>query len=122
MSVKKITITPEYLSFYVAGRRNVTIPLHMDRPGIFSSPDCIKVPALYWNDGDTSVTFGPILEITETRDPDFDGILNTPNNELILFDAIEPEFASAKVPSTKTRIRVWIDHPIEPENVVIAWG
>jgi hypothetical protein len=122
MSVKKITITPEYLSIYVAGRRNVKIPLHMDRYGIFSSSDCINVPACYWSDGDTNVTFGPILEITEVRDPDFDGILNTPNNELILFDAIEPEFASAQVPSAKTRIRVWIDHPIEPENVVIAWG
>ncbi|WP_426230833.1 hypothetical protein [Pararhizobium sp. DWP3-4] len=122
MSVKKITITPEYLSIYVAGRRNVKIPLHMDRQGIFSSPDCINVPAYYWSDGDTNVTFGPITEITGIRKPDFDGILNTPNNELILFDAIEPEFASAHVPSTKTRIRVWIDHPIEPENVVIAWG
>lgn len=68
------------------------------------------------------MTFGPISEITGIRKPDFDGILNTPNNELILFDAIEPEFASAQVPSTKTRIRVWIDHPIEPENVIIAWG
>ena len=122
MSIKKLTIAPEYLSIYVAGRRNVKIPLHMDRRGIFSSPDCINVPALYWNDGDTSVTFGPILEITETREPDFDGILNTPNNELILFDAIEPEFASTHVPSQKTRIRIWIDHPSEPENVTVAWG
>lgn len=122
MSVKKLTIAPEYLSIYVAGRRNIKIPVHMDRKGIFSSPDCINVPALYWNDGDTSVTFGPILEITETRKPDFDSILNTPNNELILFDAIEPEFASAHVPSQKTRIRIWIDHPSEPENVTIAWG
>lgn len=122
MSVKKITITPEYLSIYVAGRRNVQIPVHMDKRGIFSSPECINVPALYWNTGDTHVTFGPILEIMETREPDFDGMLSTPNNELILFDAIEPEFAIAYVKSTKTRIRVWIDHPSEPENVTIAWG
>lgn len=122
MSVKKITITPEYLSIYVAGRRDVQIPLNMDKQGIFSSPDCINVPALYWNDGDTNVTFGPISEIEEPRKPDFDGMLNTPNNGLILFDAINPEFAIATVPSTKTRIRVWIDHPSEPENVVIAWG
>nr|WP_298102627.1 hypothetical protein [uncultured Shinella sp.] len=122
MPLKKITITPEYLSIYVAGRRNVQIPLHMDKQGIFSSPDCINVPALYWNDGDTNLTFGPISEITELREPDFDGILNTPNNELILFDAIEPEFAIASVPSTKTRIQIWIDHPSEPENVIVAWG
>lgn len=122
MTVKKISIMPEYLSIYVAGRRNVHIPVHMDKRGIFSSADCINIPALYWNDGDTHVTFGPYLEIVESREPDFDGILNTPNNELILFDAIEPEFAIAHVPSVTTRIRIWIDHPSEPENVTVAWG
>lgn len=103
MPVRKITITPEYLSIYAAGRRDVKIPLHMDKQGIFSSPDCINIPAYYWSDGDTNVTFGPISEIQDIRKPDFDGILNTPNNEIILFDAIEPEFAIAQVPFTKTR-------------------
>lgn len=122
MSVTTPVIAPEYLSIYVAGRRNVKIPLHMDKQGIFSSPDCINVPALYWNDGDTHVTFGPASEITEARKPDFEGILNTSDKELILFDANEPQYAIADVPSTKTRIRVWIDHPTEPEYVIIAWG
>lgn len=122
MTVQHLSMAPEYVSFYVAGRRNVDIPTHMDRRGVLSSKDCILIPALYWNDGDTHVTFGPASEIKENRKPDFDGILNTPNNEIILFDANNPQFAISRVPSAKTRIRVWIDHPTEPENVVIAWG
>lgn len=54
--------------------------------------------------------------------PTFDGVLNTPDKRLIFFDANEPDFASVSVPTTKTRIRVWIDHPREPENVVVIWG
>ena len=84
MTVQRMSIAPEYVSFYVAGRRNVRIPTHMDRRGVLSSKDCILIPAHYWSDGDTDVTFGPVSEITETRNPDFDGILNTPNNEIIL--------------------------------------
>lgn len=122
MTVQHLSIAPEYVSFYVAGRRNVRIPTHMDRRGVLSSKDCILIPAYYWSDGDTDVTFGPVSEITEARNPDFDGILNTPNNEIILFDANNPQFAISRVPSAKTRIRVWMDHPIEPENVIIAWG
>ncbi|WP_421872458.1 hypothetical protein [Pararhizobium sp.] len=122
MTVQRMSIAPEYVSFYVAGRRNVRIPTHMDRRGVLSSKDCILIPAHYWSDGDTDVTFGPVSEITETRNPDFDGILNTPNNEIILFDANNPQFAISRVPSAKTRIRVWMDHPIEPSTVVIAWG
>lgn len=122
MSVQHMSIAPEYVSFYVAGRRNVDIPVHMDRQGIFVSEDCVNIPAYYWSDGDTHVTLGPYSEIAEARKPDSDTILNTPNQELILFDANEPQYAVAHVPSTKTRIRVWVDHPIEPSNVVIAWG
>lgn len=122
MTVQRMSIAPEYVSFYVAGRRNVRIPTHMDRRGVLSSKDCILIPAYYWSDGDTYVTFGPASEVTEARNPDFDGILNTPNNEIILFDANNPQFAISHVPSEKTRIRVWMDHPIEPQNVVIAWG
>jgi hypothetical protein len=120
--VEKLTITPEYLSIYVAGHRKVVIPLHMDRQGIFSSPDCINIPALYWNDGDTHVTFGPASEIIEAGQPDFDGILNTVNKEIILFDALYPQFAIAQVPSVKTRIRIWMNHPTSPDQVTIAWG
>jgi len=122
MPVQTLTITPEYLSIYAAGHRKVDIPLHMDRQGIFASPDCINIPALPWNEGDTHLTFGPASEIMETRRPDFDGVLNTPNNEIVLFDAIEPEFAISQVPSTKMRIRVWINHPASPDHVTIAWG
>jgi hypothetical protein len=45
----------------------------------------------------TRVTFGPASEIMETKEPDFDGMLNTPNQELILFDANEPQYAIARV-------------------------
>lgn len=122
MSVQILTVTPEYLSIYVAGHRKVDIPLHMDKQGIFASPDCINIPALYWNDGDTTITFGPAAEIVEARQPDFDGILNTGNKEIILFDALEPQFAIADVPFVETRIRVWINHPTSPDQVTIAWG
>ena len=122
MTVWQLAIAPQYVSFYAAGCRSVDIPTHMDRRGVLSSKDCVLIPSVYWYDGDTHVTFGPASEITEAREPDFDGMLNTPNKELILFDANEPQYAATTVPSITTRIRIWMDHPTEPENIVIAWG
>lgn len=122
MTAQRLIIAPEYVSFYAAGRRNIDIPIDMGRQGISVSEDCVNIPAEYWNDGDTHVTFGPYLEVAEAREPDSDTLLNTPNQELILFDANEPQYAIAAVPSTKTRIRVWIDHPFAPTNVTIAYG
>lgn len=122
MTVWQLTIAPQYVSFYAAGCRSVDIPTHTDRRGVLSSKDGVLIPSVYWYDGDTHVTFGPASEITEAREPDFDGMLNTPNKELILFDANEPQYAATTVPSITTRIRIWMDHPTEPENIVIAWG
>lgn len=120
--METLAIAPEYLSIYIAGRTGVDIPMHMDRQGIFASPLCINVPAYDWNHGDTNVTFGPFDELDETAAPTFDGILDTSQKRLIVFGATVSEYFSATVPSTRTRIRVWLDHPIEPSNVVIAWG
>jgi len=122
MSIEKITIAPEYLSIYIAGRTNVDIPMHLDRQGIFSSQQCINVPAYDWNRGDTVVTFGSFDELKETSEPAFDSILDTPHKRLIVFGATVSEYLSTTVPSIKTRIRIWLDHPIEPSNVTIAWG
>lgn len=122
MSVETLTIAPEYLSIYIAGRNGVDIPMHMDRQGIFASSQCINVPAYDWNHGDTNVTFGPFDELNEISEPTFDGILETSQKRLIVFGARVSEYVSTSVPSTKTRVRIWLDHPIEPSNVVIAWG
>nr|CAI0340246.1 hypothetical protein SHINE37_44114 [Rhizobiaceae bacterium] len=96
--------------------------MHMDRQGIFASPQCINVPAYDWKHGDTNVTFGPFDELNETAEPAFDGFLETSHKRLIVFGVTVSEYASTTVPSTKTRIRIWLDHPIESSNVVIACG
>lgn len=122
MSVKILAIAPEYLSIYIAGRTDVDIPMHMDRQGIFASSQCINLPAYDWNHGDTNVTFGPFDELNETAKPTFDGVLDTAQKQLIVFGATVSEYFKTTVPLTKTRVRVWLDHPVEPSNVVIAWG
>jgi hypothetical protein len=123
MTVQTKKISPTYVSFYAAGSDSVEIPLDLDRVGgIISASDCLNIPALYWNDGDTTVTLGHASEIKETRAPDYDGMLETPNKVVLLFDAEVDEFMSIEVSTHKTRIRVWINHPTQPDEVVIAVG
>lgn len=122
MTLQIRKIAPEYLSFYIAGSRDVEIPLDMERRGIVASGECLNIPCLYWNDGDTTVTLGYAAEVPETRPADFDGILKTPDKTLVLFDANMPEIMRMSLPSRKTRVRVWINHPTEPDEVIIALG
>jgi hypothetical protein len=120
MTVRKIVIAPEYVSFYVAGKRKIVVPINHDHGGLAATDDCISVPALYWNEGDTNITIGPFEELNQLSAPDFDGLLNTPENKIMLSDANDIE--DIAVPTIRTRIRIWLDHPTQPENVVIGWG
>jgi hypothetical protein len=123
MTVQTKKISPTYVSFYVAGSDSVDVPINFARvDGILATPDCLNIPALYYNDGDTTVTLGHASEIEQPRAPDYDGMLETPNKVVLLFDAEVDEFMSIRVPSLQTRICVWINHPTSPDEVVIAVG
>ncbi len=123
MTVKKAIVTPEYLSFYIAGSDYFDVPLDHDRVGIVADGRSINVGCLYWNDGDTTITLGPFEEIEKPEGPPkFDGLLDTPEHRILITDANIPEILSMAVTGTRTRVRIWTNHKTEPDDVVIALG
>lgn len=123
MSLKSISVAPEYLSFYVAGSEDADVPIEYGNLGVFGTRECLVVGCLYWNDGDTTVTLGSSDEIpAQTMPLRFDGWLKTPERRVLLFDVNMPEILSMDVADHDTRIRVWTNHPSEPDEVVIALG
>lgn len=123
MTIKKIAVAPRYLSFYIAGKEDIRVPLDHDRRGVVASDDCINVGCRYWNEADTSITLGPFEEMApQLAPPKFDGMLNTPEHRVVLSDAELPEILSMEVPGKQTRVRIWTNHPDQPDEVVIALG
>ncbi|TKT80051.1 hypothetical protein [Aquamicrobium sp. LC103] len=123
MTIKFADVAPEYVSFYIAGALDVRIPLDHDLTGLIASDECINVMCLYWNEGDTKITLGPVEELPyRSEAPRFDGMLQTPEHKVILFDVNTPEILSMDVSETKTRVRIWTNHPTQPDDVVIGLG
>lgn len=122
MSATTIVVAPEYFSIFVSGAWRVNVPLQVNKLGILANRECIRVPCLYWNDGDTKVTLGTFAEVDPGTKPDFDDMLDTPRREVILSDAHSTELARKSVDTKRTRIRIWINHPTEPDEVTIAIG
>ena len=54
--------------------------------------------------------------------PDFDHMLRTPDHRVLLFDVNMPEILSMEVPDTQTRIRIWTNRAVCPDDVIIALG
>lgn len=123
MTIATAVVAPEYNSFYVAGVEDVDIPLDHDRQGIVGTAECINIGCLYWNDGDTTITLGLYNELpVRSNKPRFDGMLKTPERRVLVFDVHMPEILSMDVTETVTRVRVWANHPSEPDEVIIALG
>jgi hypothetical protein len=121
MAVETLIVAPEYLSIYIAGKRKISPPIDHDYGGIAANEDCITVPCLYWNEGDTTITVAKFEELNPKSMPNYDGELYTPERVLMISEA-NADIRDIAALSVRTRIRIWIDHPTQPQNVVIAWG
>lgn len=123
MTIRKAVVLLDYCSFYISGLDEVRIPLDHDLRGVVASDDCINVSALPWNEGETTIKLGRFEELPpQAGPPRFDGIINTPEHRVDLFDANMPQILSMEVSGTRTRVRIWMNRPLHPDDVLVALG
>ncbi|MCB1443943.1 MAG: hypothetical protein KDJ72_13065 [Methyloceanibacter sp.] len=89
---------------------------------ILSTPSRILCGCLMSDDGDTEVTLGPVTEVDPGALPTFDAKLETPHHRVDVWTVEDQTILSAKVPGDETRVRIWVNHPTEPDVVIIGLG
>lgn len=94
----------------------------MFEPGkrIAATPTCIVVGCFTDVDGETNITLGPSAKASSP--PAFEGLLETPNREVAVWTIEWQKLIAAKVPGGRTKIRIWTNHPTEPDEVYIGIG
>ena len=73
-------------------------------------------------DGETLVLLGRATELDPGEPPAFHGMLATPNRAVVVTNVERDAVLETAVPETRTRVRIWVDEPIEPEKVVVGLG
>lgn len=89
---------------------------------IMSTPTCIVVGTLMQDDGDTAVTLAPFGDVARSDVSAFDGMLETPTGQVVVSVVDRTVLLEGRSGSACTRIRVWTNHPSEPDEIVIAYG
>ncbi len=82
----------------------------------------VSVAGLHDVDGETELVLGPADDVAPDFDAQFDGMIETPTRSVVLSTVPGDHLLKAKVPDTITRIRVWRNHPVWADRVVIGWG
>ncbi len=75
-----------------------------------------------FQDGETEVTLGAARDVDPGGPPVFDGVLETPSKAVIISTAEHETVMNANVPTQSTRVRIWTNHPTEPDRIIVGLG
>ena len=73
-------------------------------------------------DGKTEIILGACKEVNPGRPITFESFLETPGREVAVRTCEFDTLLFAKVPTDSTRVRIWTNHPTEPDRVIIGLG
>ena len=73
-------------------------------------------------DGETEVTLGTSDEVDPGDLPAFDAMLETPNRAVVVWTVEDETVLEAPVPTKQTRVRIWVNHPTEPDKIIVGLG
>jgi hypothetical protein len=65
---------------------------------------------------------GPATELNPGEPPAFDGMVDTPNRAVVVSTVQRETVLETRVPDTRTRVRIWVDEPVEPDKVIVGLG
>lgn len=98
-------------------------PDELDRDtNIWAAAGCVAVGLMSFMDGMTELAFGPATAVALTGQPQFDGVIDTPSRSLAVSTPEGFIIGRPESVGDRTRIRIWIDHPAEPETITVAFG
>lgn len=89
---------------------------------IWSTRSCIVAACLMFLDGETELMVSTSVEDVPSTDPAFDGILDTPSRIVEISTSELQILLRCDVTEHFTRVRLWTDHPSEPEHILAILG
>ncbi|MGH7257040.1 MAG: hypothetical protein ACREIM_01595 [Nitrospiraceae bacterium] len=99
------------------------IPPEITRRGrLWTTSSCIAVGCLAFMVGVTEVSLGLARVVDPGGVPAFDGVLETPHRAVMVSTAEGEKVLDAGVSGKSTRVRIWTNHPTEPDRVIVGLG
>ncbi|MET0724516.1 MAG: hypothetical protein ABWY64_27315 [Tardiphaga sp.] len=127
-----IKVAPAHSIFFISDPAyEVVSKVDGRTPTVWATPSCLAVGCLMFQDGETELTLlageeadraAPLLVADREMEQVFEGSLETPGNVLVVSTSEKQVLLRLTVPSVTTRVRVWTNHPTEPEKITVLAG
>jgi|SRR5580692_7044384 hypothetical protein len=122
MESKSISLPVPNAVFFITGSDTRDMPKIERGSNIWSTPTCIAVGCTPDVDGETRIAIGLSPQVSLSSKPAFDGLLETPSRVVSVDFVPGKKVLEQNVLSSNTRIRIWANHPIAPNDVTIGLG
>jgi hypothetical protein len=87
------------------------------KANVVGTKSCVAIGTLSAQDGETSIVLSD--EDLPVGEPAFDGTLDTPKMRVSVCSVLLEPIIECKVVTARTRVRIWTNHPSEPDTVRI---
>lgn len=122
MTAIRTRVAPPNSLLFISGPDGGSAPFPERGAAILSTPSCISVSCLMSQDGESEVVLGPAKDIHPGRSPAFDGQLEVPHR-VVTISTVEGEIVlEAPVADRRTRVRIWVNRPRDPDEIIVGLG
>ena len=119
MPISKNVAAPNALLF-LSDLNGGTAPNEMEGKLIVSTSTCIAIGCMSDFNGETKITVGRAQDVDISQVPAFDGEVDTPSHTVALKTIDGAQVLEAPVRQSRTRVLIWVNHPSEPDKIVIG--
>lgn len=89
---------------------------------VLATPTCIAVACKVDCEGPTEIRLDHVSSIDPGWPAAFDGVLQTPRRSVVVSTVEGKSLLRSGVGGSRIRVRVWLNHPTEPDRVLIGLG
>lgn len=118
---KSVLIDPPYSLLFISDPSLEDFP-EQNGDRIRWTDGCVSISCLGYQENDTKVTLGPLSEVARFGAPIVERVIFTPHREVVVSTVELKVVLRATVPSTRTRVRIWENHPSEPDEIIVGLG
>jgi len=115
-----VKISPMNSIVFISDSNGGEPPLPMRGELIWSSESCVVVGCFPEQDGPTDITVGARQDVDPGYPVAFEGVLETPNRQIVVSTVMEETVLEWPSPAERARLSVWLSHPVWPEQVILG--
>ncbi len=120
MSVQRATVRASNGLLFISDRDSKDFP-NVDGKGSFwRTPSAIALACEIDCEGPAEIVVGPLDDVPQPGPPLLDDLIETPSSLLEFSLVPNAKIFEVPVNGPKTRLRIWTNHPTQPDVVVIG--